>query len=147
MTPPAPTPHTFDPQIAGFIGVYIDPPASYDQVIWYSSHVSTGPWVEIDVSWPSTAISADGLALVIHAGSTAATVYLQCKLHDATGYGALCAPVAAIVSSGPPAPPPPPTAQQDLATALGVTINPGDQVALYPSPSVVKTVQSDGSVS
>lgn len=145
MTPAAPTIHTFDPQIAGFIGAYIDPPASYDQTIWYSAHASTGPWTEIDVSWPSTAISADGLALVIHAGPDAATVYLECKLHDSTGYGAPSAATPAVVSSGPPAPP---TAQQQLESALATTLDAGDIVQLFPpTPTLSLTVQPDGSIS
>lgn len=142
MTPVTPTVTPFDPQIAGFIGATIALPPSYDQVIWYTAHTSTGPWTEIDVSWPNTAISADALALVIHAGPDASAVYLQCKLHDSTGYGALSATATATVSSGAPAL----TAQQELEAAIGQTVNVGDQVALYPAPSVVKTVQSDGSL-
>lgn len=142
--PVTPTLHTFDPQIAGFIGAYIDQPASYDQVIWYTSHASTGPWTEIDVSWPSSAISADGLALVMHAGPSGATVYVECKLHDSTGYGASSAVAAAVVSSGPP---PPLTDEQLVNQALGITLATGDIIDVYPAtPTTSKTVNADGSI-
>jgi hypothetical protein len=39
------------------------------------------------------------------------------------------------------------SAQQELSAAVGQAVNTGDQVALYPAPSVVKTVQPDGSIS
>lgn len=40
-----------------------------------------------------------------------------------------------------------PTGQQELAAAVGQPVNVGDQVAVYPAPSVVKTVRPDGSIS
>lgn len=51
-----------------------------------------------------------------------------------------------IVGGSPPAPPVPLTAEQHLEAALGVAVNAGDQVAVYPVPSKVVTVHADGSV-
>jgi hypothetical protein len=52
-----------------------------------------------------------------------------------------------VVLSEYAADPAPLTAQQELSVAVGQAVNTGDQVALYPQPSVVKTVQPDGSIS
>lgn len=149
MAPSAPTLHTFDPEIAGKVGLYIDAPASYDQVIWYCSLSSGSGMTEVAVTWDNLTLGLDGLTLVVDApkvNGTPVTSYWEAKLHDSTGYGALSPAVQVTPSAGPPPPPPAPTAQQDLEAAIGQTVNVGDQIALYPQPSVVKTVQADGSL-
>lgn len=137
---PAPTLHTFDPQIAGKIGLYIDPQGLVvgDQVAWYVSNTSGGPY-----SQPATTFvhggGLDGLTLVFDANGP---FYCVAKAASSGVWSAYSNEVQATPSPGAPVL----TAQQALVIALGETIDVGDQVALYAQPSVVKTVQPDGSL-
>lgn len=144
MTPAAPTLHTFDPQIAGKIGLYVDPPASYDQVIWKVAAASGGPYTEAGFTAKIT--GCDGLYVILDADST--TRYWIAQIHDGSnGYSNISNEIHTSASAGPPPPPPPLTAQQHLTAALGQTVNVGDQVAFYPQPAaVIDTVQADGSL-
>lgn len=140
--PSPPVLHTFDPLLVGKVGLNIDPQPSINQVVWYTSTSASGPWVELNFAYVLAGL--DGLSYVFDADPTPR--YYLAKTHD-TGYSAASNIVGPVTSSaGPPPPPPPPTAQQELENALGSTLNAGDQVALYPQPAVVKTVQADGSL-
>lgn len=140
--PVVPTVHTFDPLIAGKIGLYIDSPPSADMVLWLASKAQGGAKTQVGITYPNTTIGLDGLTFVIDAGAPGTVTYWQAKLHDSGGYGTPSAEIAATTSAGPPTP----TAQQDLSAAIGQAVNVGDQVALYAQPSVIKTVQADGSL-
>lgn len=127
--PITPTVHTFDPQVAGMIGAYIDVPPSYDQVIWFASMSATTGFVQVDTVQKVTTPAMDGLKAILDTGvPVGGTVYLQAKLHDSTGYGAVSAGVAATVSAGPP-PPPPPTAP-GVPTSVGAAAGDG-QASVY----------------
>lgn len=92
---------------------------------------------------------------VVNAVSYGSPAYNSVTLLTLTASGADAAPTIAgiagitwtAVLSEYVADPAPLTEQQELAAAIGQAVNPGDQVAIYPAPSVVKTVQPDGSIS
>lgn len=139
-----PTLHTFDPHIAGMVGLQVDPPATpVGQVIFYVSNVSGGPYsMANDVTVGS---GRDGLRAAFDADAT--TRYYVAKAQDSAGYSGLSNEVSAAGSAGPPPPPPPLTQVQHLQAALGGAYDPGDVVEVFPpTPTVSKTVQADGSI-
>lgn len=142
-----PTVHASDPLVAGKITVYIDPPPSYDQVIWLASKSPTSGFGQVAVDNNVPALGLDALSRTFDAGPPGSVLYFQAKLHDSTGYGAPSAAVPATSSAGPPPPPVPLTKLQELEDAVGATLQPGDQVALYLQPAAkVLTVQADDSL-
>jgi hypothetical protein len=147
MTPSAPILHTFDPQIAGKIGLSIDAPPSADMVIWLASKTPGATKTQVGLTYVNATIGLDGLSFIIDAGAPGAVTYWQAKLHDATGYGSPSTEVAATTSAGPPAPPPPPTQEEMVNQALGITLATGDMIDVYPAtPTTSKTVNADGTI-
>lgn len=142
-----PTLHTFDPLIAGKVGLFIDSPTSYDIVIWLASKAPTSGMSQVGTTNPNATDGLDGLSFIVDGGPPGSVTYWTAKLHDSAGYGSPSAVVTATASAGPPPPPVPPTKLQELEDAVGSTLAPGDQVALYLQPAAkVLTVQTDGSL-
>lgn len=74
---------------------------------------------------------------------------LKLMLKDQWGGSSAKVAFTADAATQPVPPPPPPpelTAEQHLEAALNMDLVAGDQVAVYPSPSAVLTVNADGSV-
>jgi hypothetical protein len=146
MTPITPTLHTFDPQIAGKIGLNVDaPPAGVDQVLWYMTTVSGGSH---STATCSTMIlpGLDGSSIIVDADST--TRFWVAKFHDSTGIGGISNEITTAASAGPP-PPAPLTQVDHLIAALGGgTYSVGDVVEVFPpTPTFSKTVNADGTIS
>ena len=138
-----PTLHTFDPLIEGMVGLRVDPPpANVSQVVYYAATTTGGPYTEMAVVLIRAGL--DGLQLILDADVTPR--FWVAKVYDGS-YSGWSNEVATAASAGPPAPPPPPTRLQELEDALGVTLQTGDQVAVYLQPaSQVLTVQADDSL-
>lgn len=142
MAPNPPTLHTFDPLIAGKLGMYVDLPASYDMVIIKVGAHTGGPYNNAVTLTKQS--HNDALYAIFDADTT--VQYYIAQAHDSTGYSNVSNEIAAACSAGPPPPPPPLTAQQHLEAALNTTLQAGDQIALYAQPSTVETLQADGSL-
>jgi len=133
-----PTLHTFDPQISGKIGLYIDPQGlvTGDQIAWYVSNTSGGPY-----SQPATTFvhggGLDGLSIVLDASTP---FFCVAKAASAGVWSGYSNEVSAVVSDGL-------TQAQHLAAALGGTYSAGDVVEVFPpTPTLSKTVNADGSI-
>lgn len=146
MTAVTPTLHTFDPLLAGKVGLNIDPQglANGDQVYFYVSGVSGGPYTQLVSTCVHTGV--DALSTVFDYPS--GTLYCVAKAYQGGSTSAYSSEVAATVSAGPPPPPPPLTDVEMINEALGVTLTTGDKVNVYPpAPTTSQTVNADGSIS
>lgn len=138
MTAP-PTLFTFDPQIAGMVAFRVTPAATVDQVILYVADKPGGPYTE--AGFVTIGAGRDGLRVCLDADATMR--YWVAKTHDGAGYTGVSNAVAAAGSTGPPVL----TGQQELEQALGVTLDAGCVVEVFPpTPTLTRTVQADGSL-
>lgn len=141
----APTLHAFDPQIVGKIGLRIDAPGTVDQVDWYVATRPGGPY--FSAGYNSVQAGLSGLDTILSV-TDSVTRYWVAKVHDSTGYSGLSNEVSTVASAGPPPPPAPPTPEQQVSAALGITLQAGDIIDVYPAtPTTSMTVNADGSIS
>jgi hypothetical protein len=115
------------------------------QVEWDGGNTSSAFLYDASGSYAqSLTVSATLRRAFVPGGSS-----LKLMLKDQWGGSSAKVPFTADPATTPVPPPPPPpelTAEQHLEAALGVDLAAGDQVAVYPSPSTVLTVNADGSV-
>jgi hypothetical protein len=142
----APVLHTFDPQMAGKIGLNIDPQGltAGDQISWYVSSTAGGPYTQA----VSTLVHGSGLDALTTVFDVGGSFYCVAKANAAGVWSAYSNEVPAVVSAGPPPPPAPLTQVQHLQAALGGSYSDGDIVEVFPpTPTMSKTVNADGSIS